>query len=104
MAIFAIHNGQIVSNIIKAETKEIAELVTSMQAIEVTDLPIGVGWYFENNKWFPPKTFPSWVWNETSYNWDPPIPMPDDAKSITNPDGKIYGWNEETVSWIEINN
>ena len=33
-------------------------------------------------------------WVQTSYNWEAPTPMPDD--------GKMYSWDEETTSWIEI--
>jgi hypothetical protein len=42
----------------------------------------------------PPKPFNSWVLNNTTAQWDPPIPMPDD--------GKFYTWNEDTTSWQEI--
>jgi len=42
----------------------------------------------------PPKPFNSWVLNNTTAQWDPPIPMPDD--------GKFYIWNEDTTNWEEI--
>jgi len=38
-----------------------------------------------------PEENPSWVLNETTADWEPPIPKPDD--------GNLYDWNEETVSW-----
>lgn len=37
-----------------------------------------------------PQTFPSWTLDENC-NWQPPTPMPDD--------GKMYYWDEPTVSW-----
>lgn len=43
----------------------------------------------------PPKVFDSWVLDEISGHWVPPVPHPID--------GKKYMWNEETVSWIESN-
>jgi hypothetical protein len=38
------------------------------------------------------KPFPSWVLNETTLDWDAPIPYPSD--------GKRYQWDENTISWI----
>jgi len=38
-----------------------------------------------------PKENPSWILNETTADWEPPAPRPDD--------GKNYNWNEETLSW-----
>lgn len=37
--------------------------------------------------------FPSWIFNEETCNFDPPIPYPEDD-SIN-----VYDWNEETLSW-----
>jgi hypothetical protein len=41
-----------------------------------------------------PKTWASWVFNETTFQWEPPIPMP--------LDNKMYKWNEKTLSWDEV--
>ena len=56
----------------------------------------GVGFTYdrERDAFIPPKPFNSWILNETSCLWEPPIPMPTDDKR--------YVWNEETVSWIEL--
>lgn len=49
------------------------------------------------------KPYPSWVVNQEAWDnplmllvdlWSPPIPYPDD--------GKFYAWNEETISWKEV--
>lgn len=37
------------------------------------------------------KPFPSWVLNETTCIWEPPVAYPDD--------GQPYDWNEDTTSW-----
>lgn len=42
----------------------------------------------------PPKPFDSFILNEETCDWLPPIPYPDD--------GKLYTWNESTVSWDEV--
>ena len=36
--------------------------------------------------------FPSWVFNEDTCAFNPPIPHPTD--------GALYDWNEETTSWV----
>jgi hypothetical protein len=41
-----------------------------------------------------PKTFPSWVLNETTCKWEAPTPMPEDDKT--------YSWDEDTTSWVEV--
>ena len=41
----------------------------------------------------PPKQFESWLLNKETCLWEAPVPMPQD--------GKIYHWNEETLTWIE---
>jgi hypothetical protein len=40
----------------------------------------------------PPKPFPSWTLVEDTCQWTAPIPYPND--------GKLYLWNENTLSWI----
>ena len=56
----------------------------------------GIGYSYDPQRdaFIPPKPFASWVLNETSCLWDPPTPMPTD--------GKMYRWDEDTTSWIEI--
>lgn len=41
-----------------------------------------------------PKRFPSWTFNSVTYDWDPPVPMPND--------GNDYRWDEATLSWVEF--
>ena len=57
---------------------------------------IGYTWDPENNAFYEPQPFPSWVLNE-NFIWEAPVPMPDD-------DDKIYQWDEENQEWkiIEI--
>lgn len=42
------------------------------------------------------KPFASWTLNDATCLWEAPIPMPDD--------GKIYNWDEDSLSWIELPN
>ena len=41
----------------------------------------------------PPKLYSSWTLDETTCQWEAPIPHPDD--------GKNYYWDEETINWTE---
>lgn len=54
----------------------------------------GVGYKFDGIGFFPPQTYESWSLNENTYLWEAPTPMPTD--------GKLYNWDEESLSWIEI--
>lgn len=50
--------------------------------------------FWKDEKFYPPKEFNSWIWENDSYMWIPPIPHPNDEK--------FYIWNEEIVNWEEI--
>ena len=54
---------------------------------------IGDTYDLDKDAFIAPKPYPSWVLNETTCQWEIPIPYPTD--------GKDYVWNEETVSWVE---
>ncbi|NBX72898.1 MAG: hypothetical protein EBQ89_01225 [Alphaproteobacteria bacterium] len=56
----------------------------------------GIGYTYDAQRdaFIPPKVFDSWVLNESSAQWEAPIPMPDD--------GKPYAWDESIVNWVEI--
>jgi hypothetical protein len=56
----------------------------------------GIGYTYDSTRdaFIPPTPYNSWVLNEDTCLWEAPIPMPDD--------GKIYNWDEETTSWIEL--
>ena len=38
------------------------------------------------------KEYPSWIFNEDTCEWEPPVPRPSDDK--------FYIWDEASVSWI----
>ena len=42
----------------------------------------------------PPQPYPSWMLNETTCLWEPPVAYPDD--------GNRYQWNEDTQTWDQI--
>lgn len=56
----------------------------------------GIGYTYdaERDAFIPPQDYPSWTLDETTCLWQAPVPYPTD--------GKIYGWDEDSVNWIEI--
>lgn len=48
----------------------------------------------------PPSPYPSWTLNETTFQWDPPTPRPDDI--VTETTITTYVWNEDTLTWDEV--
>lgn len=56
----------------------------------------GIGYTYDSTRdaFIPPKPFNSWTLNETTCLYEAPTPMPTDDK--------MYSWDEETTSWVEI--
>lgn len=56
----------------------------------------GVGYAYDSTRdaFIPPKPYSSWVLDEETCLWNAPTPYPDD--------GKVYSWEEEALSWIEV--
>ena len=54
---------------------------------------IGYTYNVSLDAFVPPKPFNSWVLNNDTAQWESPTPMPTD--------GKRYGWDEATTSWVE---
>jgi hypothetical protein len=57
----------------------------------------GIGYSYdpERDAFIPAKPFNSWILNEDTCLWDPPIPMPTD-------EGKLYKWDEDTLNWVVV--
>ena len=57
----------------------------------------GIGYSYDSvrDAFIPPKPFASWLLNDATCLWDAPTAMPVE-------EGKMFAWNEETVSWDEV--
>ena len=55
----------------------------------------GIGFTYDpvRDAFIPPQPFASWLLNEDTCLWSPPVPYPTD--------GKMYKWDESTTAWIE---
>lgn len=56
----------------------------------------GIGFTYdkENDVFYAPQPYPSWILNKTTWLWNAPTSVPQDGKS--------YAWDEEKTSWKEI--
>lgn len=56
----------------------------------------GIGFTYDrqNDVFYPPKPFNSWILDQSTWLWEAPVPYPTD--------GKPYSWDEATTSWVEI--
>lgn len=56
----------------------------------------GIGYTYdpERDAFIPPKQYGSWVLDEETCIWNPPIPCPTD--------GQVYDWDEATTSWVVL--
>jgi len=60
----------------------------------------GIGYQYDETRdaFIQPKLYESWILDEETCLWQPPIPYP--SNSIE--DEKSYTWNETTKAWDEI--
>ena len=58
----------------------------------------GIGYSYDpvRDAFIPPKPFDSWILDEFSCTWNPPVDYPSD--------GDKYIWNENSLQWVLINN
>lgn len=56
----------------------------------------GIGYTYDrqNDVFYGPQPYPSWVLNQNTWIWEAPTPCPQD--------GKKYRWDEATTSWVEV--
>lgn len=56
----------------------------------------GIGYTYDSERdaFIPPSPYESWVLNEETCLWEPPVPYPTD--------GKNYIWDEATQTWEQV--
>jgi hypothetical protein len=56
----------------------------------------GIGYTYDEQRdaFIPPQPYPSWTLVEDTCQWTAPVLYP--------ADGKMYNWDEATLSWIEF--
>lgn len=53
----------------------------------------GIGFVYDSvlDAFIPPKPYPSWLLNNSTCQWEAPVPYPSDGE---------YYWDESTQSWV----
>lgn len=56
----------------------------------------GIGYTYDaqNDVFYAPQPYPSWIISAPTWIWEAPVAMPTD--------GKPYKWDEPTLSWVEV--
>ena len=60
----------------------------------------GIGFKYDQTRdaFIPPQPFASWILNETTCLWEPPVEKPElTEEQLSN--GNYYDWNEKTQQW-----
>ena len=55
---------------------------------------IGYIYDFALDGFIPPQPYPSWLLNQMTCKWEPPVPYPSD--------GNVYIWDENTQLWVKV--
>lgn len=104
LQVIVVHNNELMIDGVESEAKGIAFcqslfggnwVQTSYNATFRKNYA-GFGYTYDSirDAFISPQPFASWTLNEETCRWTAPTPMPID--------GKIYSWNEETLSWNEV--
>lgn len=59
----------------------------------------GIGYSYDSTRdaFIPPQPYASWILDEDTCQWEPPVPLPS-----ARLEGEIYDWNEEELNWVIV--
>lgn len=59
----------------------------------------GVGFTYDSTRdaFISPQPYASWILNETTCQWESPVPMPESTETT------YHVWNEDNQQWDEVN-
>jgi hypothetical protein len=61
----------------------------------------GYAYDAQRDAFIPPKVYPSWILNEQTCTWDPPVALPSNNGHPHPQGGTIgYNWDEENQQWV----
>jgi len=88
-----IHYGNIREQVCKRTSYNTNGGVHSEGGVPFRKNYAGIGYSYDEvrDAFIPPKPFDSWMLNETTCLWEPPVEYPTD--------GQRYSWNEEMGTW-----
>ena len=93
MANFAVIENNILTNLIIADTLEIAESLTGNKCVEYNEENdyVLIGSKYDGTNFIPECPFKGWSWNTTSKKFEPPRPIPNETD--------LYVWDNATEDW-----
>lgn len=92
---FAVLDGELVINVIVADSKEAAEEITGMTCVESISERAEPGGTYSGGVFFRKKPYSSWILDENN-DWKAPVPYPlSDSEPF-----QLYEWDEATTSWV----
>ena len=71
----------------------------------------GVGMIYDADldAFYRQQSYPSWVLNETTFQWEAPVAHPGTTETVTDENGENpaeiavpFYWDEDTTSWVEV--
>jgi hypothetical protein len=95
MGSYAVIENGTVTNVIVADSLEIAQEISQKTCIEYTQeapLKIGSFWLDAAGRYVPPAPFLSWTYNLELNTWSSPVELPIQ-------EGKYFSWNETLLNW-----
>lgn len=102
--VIVVHNNEVLDNGVESEAKGIAFCQSLFGGTwkqtsyngSMRKNYAGIGFTYDAGRdaFIPPKPYDSWVLNESTCRWVPPVAMPDD--------GKLYEWDQTLNNWVEV--
>jgi hypothetical protein len=103
LQVIVVHNNELLDNGVESEAKGIAfcqslfpdtNWVQTSYNGNIRKNYAGIGFTYDSQRdaFIPPKPFPSWVLDETTCQWEAPLPYP--------ADGERYVWDEAQQNWV----
>ena len=91
-----VHYGNFRNQVCKRTSYNTSGGIHSSGGIPYRKNYAGIGYSYDEQRdaFIAPKPYPSWILNEETCLWEPPIGYPNDEK--------MYKWNEEITNWEEI--
>lgn len=72
--------------------------VDQSKALRKNYAGVGFVYDFSRDAFYLPQPYPSWILNENTCMWEPPVPYPADGNLEHR-----YEWDENIINWIPIN-
>lgn len=102
--VIVVHNNELLDNGIESEAKGIAFCQSLFGGTwkqtsyngNIRKNFAGIGYTYDigRDAFIPPKPYNSWILDESTCQWIPPVTYPND--------GKNYRWNESVTNWVEV--